>query len=89
MPHYTLYLAELVRQAGGGIYFLHELGSLAEVYHRIALMLGAEYVLGYYPASDTARRGWRALDVRLTSTNPVLAGARVDHRAAYFVPTLP
>src|SRR5262249_49371555 len=29
MPHYTLYLAELVRQAGGGLYFLHELGSLA------------------------------------------------------------
>ena len=35
MPHYTLYLAEMARQAGGGLYFMRELGGLAEVYHQI------------------------------------------------------
>ncbi len=51
MPQYTLYLAEMARQVGGNLYFLHELGSLAEIYHRIALELGAEYTLGYYSRS--------------------------------------
>ena len=46
MPHYTLYLAEVVREVGGSLYFLRELGSLGEIYHRIALTLGAEYMLG-------------------------------------------
>jgi hypothetical protein len=89
MPHYTLYLAEMVREAGGGLYFLKELGSLAEIYHRIALTLGAEYVLGYYPASGSARPGWRALTVELLPGGRVPAGSRVVHRAAYYVPASP
>ena len=32
MPQYTLYLAEMVRQVGGSLYFLRELGGLANVY---------------------------------------------------------
>jgi Ca-activated chloride channel homolog len=88
MPHYTLYLAELVRQVGGGLYFLHELGSLAEVYHRIALTLGAEYTLGYYPAAGVARSGWRALEVELRR-GAAPSGTRVVHRSAYYVPASP
>jgi VWFA-related protein len=89
-PLDSLYLAEMVRQAGGELYFLREMGGLASVYQRIALALGAEYTLGYYPASGTARPGWRALDVELKpGTSAVPAGARVTHRAAYYVSATP
>lgn len=89
-PLYSLYLAEMVRQAGGDIYFLREMSGLAEVYRRIALALGAEYTLGYYPTSGTARPGWRQLGVELQpGTSAVPAGARVTHRAAYYVSATP
>jgi len=83
MPHYTLYLAELVRQAGGGLYFMRELGGLQEIYHRIALKLGAEYTLGYYPTTDSTPNdaGWHQLKVEIVGQ----ADASVIHRAAYYV----
>jgi Ca-activated chloride channel homolog len=86
-PLYSLYLAEMLRQAGGDMYFLREMGGLAEVYRRIALALGAEYTLGYYPASGTAQPGWRQIDVQLRpgANTAVQSGARVAHRAAYYV----
>ncbi len=86
MPHYTLYLAELVRQAGGGLYFMRELGGLQEIYHRIALKLGAEYTLGYYPSAGVARPGWRSLDVQLRPGASAPAGSNIEHRSAYYVP---
>jgi Ca-activated chloride channel homolog len=89
MPDYTLYLAELVRQAGGRLYFLRELASLAEAYHRIALTLAAEYTLGYYPAAGIARSGWRALGVELRPGAGIPAGAQITHRTAYYVPVSP
>lgn len=89
-PLYSLYLAEMVRQAGGGLYFLREMGGLAEVYRRIALALGAEYTLGYYPASGTGQPGWRQLDVQLRPGASALpSGSRVAHRAAYYVSAAP
>ena len=90
MPPYTLYLAEMVRQVGGSLYFLHELGSLAEVYHRIALALGAEYTLGYYPWVGVARSGWRALRVEMNpGAKRVPPGAQLTYRDTYYVPALP
>lgn len=87
IAQYTLYLAELVRQVGGGLYFLRQLGSLAEVYHTIALRLGAEYTLGYYPAAGINKPGWRALKVDLRpNVAGVPSGSQVTHRAAYYVP---
>ncbi len=86
MPHYTLYLAELVRQAGGGLYFLREIASLAEVYRRIALAIGAEHTLSYYPAGGITRPGWRAVRVDLRSGSGLPAGAQISHRPAYYVP---
>ena len=86
MPQYTLYLAEMVRQVGGGFYFLRELGSLADVYHRIALALGAEYTLGYYPAAGVDKTGWRTLRVELRPSTAVPPQSEVSHRAAYYVP---
>jgi VWFA-related protein len=87
VPPYTLYLAELVRQAGGGLYFLRELGSLAEIYHRIALTLGAEYTLSYYSPEGSAQPGWRQLrvDLRPGSTGAP-TGAQLRYRSSYYVP---
>ncbi len=89
MPLSSLYLAEMVRQTGGGLYFLREMGGLAEVYRRIALTLSAEYTLGYYPARDSGQPGWRQLGVELRNgAGGVPAEARVTHRAAYYVPAV-
>lgn len=86
IPAYTLYLAELVRRAGGQLYFLHESQSLAEVFRRIAQRIGAEYTLGFEPAANTgasAPAGWHQLRVEIVG-HP---GATVIHRAAYYLPT--
>lgn len=83
MVHYTLYLAELVRRVGGEIYFLRELGTLGDVYRRIAEALRAQYTLGYYPLSGLSRPGWRTLRVELRGH----AGARLNYRIGYYVPT--
>jgi Ca-activated chloride channel family protein len=85
IPEYTLYLAELIRQVGGELYFLSEVGSLAQIYHSIVLKLEAEYTLGYYPAAGVAKPGWRQLRVELRSqAAPV--NSRIAHRTAYYVP---
>lgn len=88
MTHYTLYLAELVRRAGGRLYFLGEIGDLGEVYRRIAETLGTEYTLGYYPSAGISRPGWRSLRVELTGRH-AQRGARLTYRSSYYVPALP
>ncbi len=85
MPNYTLYLAELARRVGGQIYFLRETGNLTEIYRRIALAIGAEYTLGYYPSAGTARAGWRALRVELAAGASAPPGAKLTHRGSYYV----
>ena len=89
-PQYTLYLAEMVRQVGGKVYFLRELGGLAEVYHQIALALAAEYTLGYYPLEGVAKPGWRSLRVELrpeaAASHGLPAAPQIIHRTAYYVP---
>jgi Ca-activated chloride channel homolog len=86
IPLYTLYLAELTREAGGELYFLREVGSLAEIYHTIALKLEAEYTLGYYPAAGIATPGWRKLKVELREDAQAPADSQLAHRTAYYVP---
>jgi VWFA-related protein len=81
MPHYTLYLAELVRRAGGRIYFLRELETLSAIYRRIAENLRAQYTLGYYPPAGVEKRGWRMLRVDVPGRTDV----RVVHRVTYYV----
>jgi hypothetical protein len=81
MPHYTLYLAELVRRAGGPIYFLRELETLSDVYRRIADNLRAQYTLGYYPSAGAQAAGWRMLRVEVPGRTDV----RVVHRVMYYV----
>lgn len=86
IPLYTLYLAELTREVGGELYFLREVGSLADIYHTIALKLEAEYTLGYYPAAGVATPGWRRLKVEWRPDAQVPANAQLAYRSAYYVP---
>lgn len=81
IPAYTAFLAELVRVAGGQLYFLDETGSLAGAYHRIVQNLSAQYTLGYYPAQDDPP-GWHSLRVVVEGHGAV----RVSHRLAYYAP---
>jgi Ca-activated chloride channel family protein len=85
MPHYTLYLAELVRRTGGQIYFLRELETLSAIYRRIAENLRAQYTLGYYPPAGVGKRGWRMLRVDVPGRTDV----RVVHRVTYYVAGAP
>lgn len=89
IPLYTLYLAELVRQVGGGLYFLRDVGSLAEIYRSIALKLESEYTLGYYPAAGVTNPGWRKLKVELRHSAEGAAPLQITYRTAYYVPASP
>jgi VWFA-related protein len=85
MPNYTLYLAELARRAGGQLFFLREVGNLSEIYRRIALAIGAQYTIGFYPSEGTMRPGWRSLAVTLDAAAKVPAGSKLTYRGSYFV----
>jgi len=82
IPPYTLFLAELVRRAGGQLYFLNETDTAADTFRQIAEKIRAQYTLGFYPGGEAARPGWHSLRVVLV----VQPGARASHRAAYYVP---
>jgi Ca-activated chloride channel family protein len=86
IPPYTLYLAELVRRAGGQLYFLREAETMADTFRKIAERIRAEYTLGFAPApgydGQAIRTGWHTLRVEV----PGQPGVRVAHRAAYYVP---
>ena len=81
IPAYTDFLAELVRRVGGQLYFLNEVGGIADAYRHIVQNLSAQYTLGFYPPVGQ-RPGWHSLRVRVAGH----AGARVVHRASYFAP---
>ena len=85
IPAYTLYLAELVRRAGGQLYFLNEAGTAADTFRKIAEKIRAEYTLGFYPALGPSepddRPGWHPLSFEV----PGEPGVRVANRAAYYV----
>ncbi len=86
IPPYTLYLAELVRRAGGQLYFLNETATAADTFRQIAEKIRAEYTLGFYPergaTGASAQLGWHSLRVEVVDQ----PGARVSNRAAYYVP---
>ena len=90
IPTYTLYLAELVRRAGGQLYFLRETPTMADTFRQIAAKIRAEYTLGYYPSQEASmastappnQSGRHELRVEVAGQSD----ARVSHRAAYYVP---
>lgn len=81
IPAYTDFLAELVRRAGGQLYFLNEMGSIADAYRNIVQNLSAQYTLGFYPPAGQ-KPGWHSLRVDVAGHG----GARVVHRASYYAP---
>lgn len=88
IPAYTDYLAELVRRAGGQLYFLNESGTVAGTFRQIAQKIRAEYTVGFYPTRSgggAATSGWHALRVDVVDH----AGVTASHRAAYFVAASP
>jgi len=85
IPAYTIYLAELVRRSGGELYFLREIGTLSDVYRRIASELLSEYLIGFYPDEPASRAGWHQLQVQLVPKF-ASAGANLTCRPAYYVP---
>ncbi len=86
IPAYTLYLAELVRRVGGQLYFLRDAETMADTFRKIAARIRAEYTIGFYPTGgtgqDRALQGWHSLRVEIADQ----PGARIMHRAAYYVP---
>jgi Ca-activated chloride channel homolog len=89
IPPYTLYLAELVRRAGGQLYFLRESETMADTFRKIAEKIRAEYTLGFSPAgagsSAGVSPGWHRLSVAVVDQ----PNTRVSNRAAYYVPAEP
>ncbi|MFZ0036724.1 MAG: VWA domain-containing protein [Candidatus Acidiferrales bacterium] len=86
IPAYTLFLAELIRRAGGGLYFLRETQSGRDAFARIASNIRTQYTLGFYPSGEGASRpGWHSL--RVEAANPdANQNLRVVNRSAYYVP---
>ncbi len=83
IPAYTLFLAELVRRAGGGLYFLRQAASGRDAFEKIAGNIRTQYTLGFYPAGEkSAVAGWHTLRVESTQD----AKLRIVNRAAYYVP---
>jgi Ca-activated chloride channel family protein len=83
IPPYTLFVAELVRRAGGQLYFLRESATMADTFRKIAEKIRAEYSLGFYPAAGAGSApGWHSLRVEV----PGDVGVQVSHRAAFYVP---
>lgn len=88
IPAYTDYLAELVRRAGGQLYFLTESSTVAGTFREIAEKIRAEYTVGFYPtraAGGPASAGWHSLRVEVVGH----AGVIASHRAAYYVRAAP
>jgi Ca-activated chloride channel family protein len=83
IPAYTDYLAELVRRAGGQLYFLNESTTVAGTFRQIAEKIRAEYTVGFYPThagGGPTSPGWHALRVDVVGH----AGVIASHRAAYY-----
>jgi VWFA-related protein len=85
IPAYTIFLAELVRRAGGGLYFLREVGTLSEVYRRIAATLRTEYTLGFYPAGNADHSGWHKAAAEFSQPE-AHTGAHLFCRPRYYIP---
>ncbi len=92
IPAYTLYLAELVRRAGGELYFLRETKTMADTFRQIAAKIRAEYTIGFSPRSaegasemEAAKPGWHSLRIEIAGQGDAV----VAHRADYYLPETP
>jgi hypothetical protein len=92
IPAYTLYLAELVRRAGGQLYFLRETKTMADTFRQIAAKIRAEYTIGFSPRSregaseiEAAKPGWHSLRIEIAGQGDAV----VAHRADYYLSETP
>jgi VWFA-related protein len=86
IPAYTLYLADLVRRAGGQLYFLREADTLTDTFREIARRVRAEYTLGFAPPQNSATRPtWHSLRVEVVGH----AGVNVVTRPGYYARATP
>lgn len=86
IPAYTLYLAELVRRAGGQLYFLREADTLTDTFREIARRVRAEYTLGFAPPQNSVSRPtWHSLRVEVAGH----AGVNVVTRPGYYASATP
>jgi len=85
IPAYTLFLAELVRQAGGELYFLPEMSG-QRGFQRIASNIHTQYSLGFYPETENAMRtGWHQLRVEITGDAGTAGPLIVRNRPSFYV----
>ena len=86
IPAYTLFLAELVRQAGGELYFLPAMAG-QRGFERIASNIHTQYSLGFYPETESAvRTGWHQLRVTITNAAGVTSeSVIVKNRPSFYV----
>lgn len=85
IPAYTLFLAELVRQAGGELYFLPEMAG-QRGFQRIASNIHTQYSLGFYPETENAMRtGWHQLRVEITGDAGTAGPLIVRNRPSFYV----
>ena len=81
IPAYTLYLVELVRRAGGQLYFLREADTLTNTFREIARRVRAEYTLGFAPPQNSPTRPtWHSLRVEVVGHT----GVNVVTRPGYY-----
>jgi Ca-activated chloride channel family protein len=86
IPAYTLYLTELVRRAGGQLYFLREADTLTDTFREIARRVRAEYTLGFAPPQNSATRPtWHSLRVEVVGH----AGVNIVTRPGYYARATP
>jgi Ca-activated chloride channel family protein len=86
IPAYTLYLTELVRRAGGQLYFLREADTLTDTFREIARRVRAEYTLGFAPPQNSATRPtWHSLRVEVVGHT----GVNVVTRPGYYARATP
>jgi VWFA-related protein len=86
IPAYTLFLAELVRQAGGELYFLPEMAD-RRGFERIASNIHTQYSLGFYPESEKSLQpGWHQLRVEVSGSPSATASELiVRNRPSFYV----
>lgn len=85
IPAYTLFLAELVRQAGGELYFLPEMAG-QQGFQRIASNIHTQYSLGFYPETENAMHaGWHQLRVEIIGDAGTAGPLIVRNRPSFYV----
>lgn len=76
-------MLEITTQTGGAVHSPIEESEVRDAFERIAAELSQQYIIGYYPEDDSARRGnLRSIEVRIKGRDDLV----VRSRKGYYVP---